>query len=258
MKNFITRDKLKTLLTRAAAALFWLAVWQLVYLAVARELLLVSPARAFSHLFLRMWETSFWLAVGATLFRVVAGFALALVCGTALAALCAKFKLVDALVSPLLGVVRATPVASIIILLILWLNANLMPLFVAFLMVLPVIWANVYQGIRATDADLLEMAGLFKMPKGRVFSAVYIPALAPYFVSASSSGLGIAWKSAIAAEVISLPQEAVGRQIYNARIYLETPELFAWTIAVVVLSLLLERLTAWIFRQIGRLGNGRT
>jgi NitT/TauT family transport system permease protein len=243
-------------LTRIAAAVFWIAAWQIAYLAVSRELLLVSPARAFSHLWSRMAEFSFWLSVGATLFRVVAGFLLALLAGTCLAALCARFKALDALVSPLLGVVRATPVASIIVLLILWLNADMMPLFVAFLMVLPVIWANVYEGIRAVDSDLLEMARLFRMPRGRVFSAVYLPSLAPYFVSASSSGLGIAWKSAIAAEVISLPREAIGRQIYNARIYLETPELFAWTIAVVILSLLLERLTTRLFRRIGGLAGG--
>jgi NitT/TauT family transport system permease protein len=223
-------------------------------MAVSRELLLVSPARAFSHLWARMAELSFWLSVGATLFRVVAGFLLALLAGTCLAAACVRSKVLDTLVSPLLGIVRATPVASIIILLILWLNADAMPLFVAFLMVLPVIWANVYEGIRAVDGDLLEMARLFKMPRRRAFSAIYLPSLAPYFVSASSSGLGIAWKSAIATEVISLPREAIGRQIYNARIYLETPELFAWTIAVVVLSLLLERLTTRLFRRIGGLG----
>ena len=243
--------KARQILTRVAAVIFWLAVWQLAYLAVSRELLLVSPARAFSHLLVRARELSFWLSVGATLFRVVAGFLMALLCGSGLAALCVRFRAVDALVSPLLGVVRATPVASIIILLILWLNADVMPLFVAFLMVLPVIWANVYEGIRATDQDLLEMARLFRMPRRRVLSAIYIPALAPYFVSASSSGLGIAWKSAIATEVISLPREAIGRQIYNARIYLETPELFAWTIAVVVMSLLLEKLTTRLFRRLG-------
>ncbi len=250
MTHFITSDKHKKTLIRVAAAAFWLAVWQLAYFGVGQDLLLVSPARAFSHLFFRMRELGFWLSVFATLYRVVAGFLLALAAGSVLAALSARYAAVGALASPLLEVVRATPVVSIIILLILWLNTGVMPMFVAFLMVLPIIWSNVYAGLQAVDKDLLEMAALFKMPRARVISAIYAPSLTPYFASASSSGLGIAWKSAIATEVICRPEIAVGRHIYNAQIYLETPELFAWTIAVVVLSVLLEKLALSTLRRL--------
>lgn len=252
MTRSITRGRPKKILLAVAAAAFWIAVWQLAYLKLAQELLLVSPAQAFIRLALRARELFFWSSVAGTCLRVVAGFLLALVAGAGLAAASVRYKAIYALVSPLLGVIRATPVASFIILVILWLKTDEMPVFIAFLMVTPLIWANIYEGIAATDKFLLEMAKVFGLSRGKIFSAIYAPSLMPYFVSACSSGLGIAWKSAIATEVICLPKAAIGRQIYNARIYIETADLFAWTIAVIILSLLIERLTLHALKRLGK------
>lgn len=252
MTRSITKDNLKKILRTVFAAVFWIAVWQFAYVKVAQELLLVSPAQAFIRLIIRAREQLFWSSVAGTCLRVVAGFLSALVTGSALAALTARYKTIHAIVSPLLGVIRATPVASFIILVMLWLKTDKMPLFIAFLMVIPLIWANIYEGIAATDKSLLEMAKLFRMSRSKIFSAIYAPSLMPYFVSACSSGLGIAWKSAIATEVICLPKAAIGKQIYNARIYIETADLFAWTIAVIILSLLIEKLTLRGLKALGK------
>lgn len=243
MMRSITKSKITGVFSAICAVLFWLALWQIAYLKVAQELLLVSPARAFARLFELAATLPFWDSVLRTCVRVLIGFLLALTLGTLLAAASARFKLVKILLAPLFGVVRVTPVASFIILALLWFTTGDLPVFIAFLMVVPAIWSNVYAGICSADRDLLEMAGIFKLSRSKVFSAIYIPAVMPHFVSACSVGLGFAWKSAIAAEVICLPKAAIGRQLYNAKIYLETADVFAWTIAVVLLSLLIEKLT---------------
>lgn len=246
MTRFIIKGKdlkAKKILAPVASAIFWIALWQLAYLKIAQELLLVSPAQAFARLFLNAQDSLFWISVAGTCLRVLLGFLLALVFGFIFAAASARFSVVYVLVSPLFGVIRATPVASFIILVLLWIKTDMLPAFISFLMVLPMIWSNLYTGIRSTDKNLLEMARLFKMPRRNIVSSIYAPSLMPHFVSACSVGLGFAWKSAIAAEIICLPKAAIGRQIYNSRIYLETADLFAWTIAVIILSIAIEKLT---------------
>lgn len=133
---------------------------------------------------------------------------------------------------PAIRVVLATPVASFIILSLLWIGHTRVPAFISMLIVIPIVWANLCTAVRETDRDLLEMARLFRMKKSRVLRLIYIPAAMPSFRAACLTALGLAWKSGIAAEVLCLPKTAVGTQLYYSKIYLETPALFAWTIVV--------------------------
>ena len=236
--NKITKKKwLQNLL----ALLFWLLVWQGLYLLVDKEFLLVSPVQAFRRLGQLMGQAAFWSSVLATCLRVVAGFLFALLSGIALAFLAARFSLAKALLTPLLGVVRATPMASFIILALIWISTERLPVFIAFLMVLPMTYSNLSAGLEHLDRNLLEMARLFRFSKGRTLRLIYLPQLMPYVTAASTAGLGFAWKSAIAAEVIVHPAFSIGKQIWGAKIYLEVADLFAWTTGVIVLSVFIER-----------------
>jgi NitT/TauT family transport system permease protein len=141
----------------------------------------------------------------------------------------------------MLNVIKATPVASFIILALIWLKSYRISAFIAFLMVLPMVWANVSEGIKNTDIKLIEMTKVFKIPKSRVLKAVYIPSVMPYFVTACNVGIGFAWKAGIAAEIIGLSKDTIGRNLYDAKIYLETVDIFAWTVVVIILSLLFEK-----------------
>lgn len=249
-KNSMPVPNWKRALNALVVALFWLMVWQLAYKSVAQEVLLVSPVHAFLRLFSLIREPKFWMAVGATCLRVVTGFLCALLAGSLLAALCARFRVAQMLTAPVMAVIRATPVASFIILALVWMATGAIPVFIAVLMVIPMVWSNVAAGIRSADPELLEMARVFRLKKRIVLKAIYFPAVYPHLIAACSTGLGFSWKSAIAAEVISLPSNAVGRQIHNARIYLETADLFAWTIAVILISLMIERLAIRLLRKI--------
>ena len=176
----------------------------------------------------------------------IGGFLLALALGLALAALAAALRWVEVLLRPLMLTIKSIPVASFIILALMWLrSAGNLAVFISFLMVLPVVYTNTLAGIRETDARLLEMAAVFRVPPAKRVRYLYVPAALPYFRSACTVGLGLCWKSGVAAEVIGITSGSIGEALYNAKILFSTAELLAWTVVIVLLSLAFERLFLW-------------
>ena len=137
-------------------------------------------------------------------------------------------------------------------LVLVWVPSKWLPVVVAFLMVLPMIYENVYKGILNTDPLLLEMGQVYGLSWWKKLRFLYLPAILPFFTSACVNGLGFAWKSGIAAEVLGLPKLAIGRQIHDAKIYVEIPDLFAWTVTIILLSMLLEKLLLKLTQQLNR------
>ena len=234
---------------RLLPPVFWLGVWQLAAMAIdhamsgqGNELLLPYPATVAAALLTLARESTFWMTVLASLGRIVAGMALGTELALVLAAVTCVCPVADLLLSPAIRVIRATPVASFILLVLLWVVRGWVPVVIAALMVLPVVWANVSRGIRETDPQLLEMAQAYRFSRRKTIRLVYLPSLQPYLLSAITTSMGLAWKSGVAAEVLCLPGRAIGTQIFNTKFYLEVPQLFAWTVVVVSLSLLMEHL----------------
>ena len=226
---------------------FWLGAWQLAAFLVDRhvegrgnELLLPYPITVLERLAVLCGAAEFWETVGASLGRILLGLAVGVLLGAALAGLTCASSWCDHILSPAIRVVRATPVASFILLVLLWTGRDWVPVVIAALMVLPVVWGNLARGIRATDPQLLEMAKAYRFSKVKVVRLVYLPSLRPYFASALTTSMGLAWKSGAAAEVLALPRWGIGSEIYHAKLAIETPDLFAWTVVVVALSLMLE------------------
>lgn len=239
----------KSLWHKLLPPLFWLGVWQLSAFAIDRtmdgkgnELLLPYPATVAVTLFSLAQQGSFWLTVLSSLGRIVAGMVLGTGLGLLLAVLTCVCRLADELLSPAIRVIRATPVASFILLVLLWVARSWVPVVIAALMVLPVVWTNVSRGIRETDPQLLEMARAYRFSRAKTLVLVYLPSLQPYLLSAITTSMGLAWKSGVAAEVLCLPAIAIGTQIHNTKFYLEVPHLFAWTVVVVTLSLIMEHI----------------
>ena len=240
----------KDALTRALAVLAALAVWQLVAMSVGSRILLATPWQALSRLLALLPTAGLWRTVGCSFVRIAGGFLLALALGVALALAAYRWPPAETLLRPYVVVIKSVPVASFIILALVWLPTGVLPAFICGLMVLPVVWNNVQQGIRETDPKLLETAKVFCMGRWRTLMKVRLPAVMPYFLTAVTTGLGFAWKSGIAAEVICQPKAAIGKRLYLAKIYLETPEVFAWTAVVILLSVLLERLLSVCLRRL--------
>ena len=230
-------------------AAFWLAVWWGVSAWVHMELLIPSPPAVLKTLAELSVTAAFWKSTGLSLLRIFCGTAAGILLGSLLAVLTVRFRIADLLLSPAIRVIRTVPVASFIILVLLWVKTGRVPGVISALIVLPILWESVAAGIGSADPALLEMAHVYRFGRRRTVRYVYLPALQPHFNAGVCNAIGLAWKSGVAAEVLCLPKMAIGTQVYFSKIYLETPALFAWTAVVILLSLLLEALVRRLLRE---------
>ena len=252
MKRFITKNKLKSILLSLLSAIFWIALWALAAFLIDREIKLPSPARTVGRLIELMGTAAFWRTVGASILRILIGYLLGVAAGTLLAILTAFSRPIDTLTSPLNTVIRATPVASFIILVLLWLGRDQIPSFIAFLMVTPIVWNSLKAAIRTVDPSLLEMTKAYRMRPFRRLRFLYLPAVLPQYTAAMITSLGLAWKAGIAAEALCRPSLSIGKDLIEARNYLETVDLFAWTATVILLSVMMEALLRALLKRFGQ------
>jgi len=241
----------RTLLKNCIVLGFWLCVWQGAALLTDNSLLLPAPVAVLARLGQLVFTAAFWRIVLASLLRILCGMAIAVALGCILAVICCRWRLLNDLLSPLLTIVKSTPVASFIILLLIWIGRDALPAVIVILMVLPVVWGNVCAGIRTTDPLLLRTAKVFGFSRWRTLRRVYVPWVMPHFLSACRTSLGLAWKSGIAAEVLTVPALSIGKMLYESKLYWEVQDLFAWTVVVILCSLLIEKV---LMAAIGRLG----
>lgn len=232
--------------------LFWVGVWQLFAIWVGTNLLLPSPLSVLDALSTLVVTQSFWQTMGASLLRVFGGFLLGAILGTLCAVVGTIHPMCHLILSPAVKIIRATPLASFLVLVLLWTPTNQVPAIVAAMMVLPVLWGNVTEGIAQTSPLLKEAAEMYGFSPWKKLRLLYIPSVFPYFISGCNTALGLAWKAGVAAEVLCLPTLAIGTMLYRAKITLQTPSVFGWTAVVIVLSILLERLFVWSTKQLLR------
>ena len=236
----------RTKLRRVGIILFWLLVWHLLALWVDNPVLLVTPVQAARVLAESLGKIIFWQAVCGSLIRIGAGFLMGVIGALTLAALARRFCWLEELLEPLVNLLKAIPVASFVVLLLIWWGSSFLAVAVCFLIVLPNLYINTLEGLKNADKRLLEMAEVFQIPFKNCFFYIYRPALKPFLLSSLKLALGMCWKSGVAAEVIGTPAFSIGERLYMSKIYLETAEVFAWTAVVIVLSLCFERAVLWM------------
>ncbi len=227
------------------ALLFWTGVWWLCAEKFNNPLLLPNPWQVLDCLAELASTAPFWQTVALSIGRILLGVAAGVILGTLLAALTTASPLAEMLIAPAMTAMQATPVASFTILVLIWLDRDWVPVLICGMMVLPVVWNGVSAGIRAVDVQLLEMAKVYRLPALRKFLRIYLPSVMPFFRTACSNSLGLGWKAGIAAEVLTVPKISIGKMISESKLYLMTEELFAWTLTVVVMSLVLQK---WMLR----------
>lgn len=235
-------------LQKGAAVLLALFVWQTVAMALNEELILVSPIAVLVRLGTIWREEAFFSVVFRSLARIAVGFFTALLVGAILAILAGRFRLLETLFFPYMAVIKAVPVASFIVLVYVWLSSKSIATFIAFLIVLPTVYTGLLTGIKAKDKRLEEMAEVFGIPPVRRFLSVRLPQIEPYILSAVSLGAGLAWKSGVAAEILSLPRGSIGEMIYYASLWLHNVDLFAWTVVLVLLSIVFEKVLVLLLK----------
>lgn len=239
-------------LRRAGVFAFYLALWALLAARVNQKLLLPSPAAVLGRLAQLLPQPLFWRTLAGTLLRTLEAYLLGIGAAIALAALCCRFRAAELLLSPLLSAVRATPVTSFIVLALVWLSNARVPVLTGFLMTLPIVYASLAQAIRAVDPQLLEMARVYRLGRLGTLRHVIVPSVLPAFAESALAAVGLCWKAVVAAEVIGVPKMAVGSRLYEAKIYLETDSLLAWTLTIVLLSVALEALLRRLARRFVR------
>ena len=216
---------------------------------VGNVLLFPDPPAVLRALWDLMKTERFYQITATSLFNVLAGILYATVLGIGAAFLTYRAKALRALTVPLMTVIKATPVASFIVLTLIWIGSAKVPTLITFLIVLPVVWTNLDEGLGRQDAKLMELTRIYRFSSWRRVRYLTIPTVMPYFISACRTSLGLAWKAGIAAEIIAMPRGSIGTMIGNAKQYLNTEEMFAWTLTVIVLSLLLEFLAVALLNR---------
>ncbi len=148
-----------------------------------------------------------------------------------------------------MAVVKATPVASFIILMLLFLGPVKVPSLITFLIVLPIVWTNLDQSIASIDKQLTEVAKIYRFSLAKRLRVLIFPSVKPYFLSACKTAIGLAWKAGVAAEIIAMPPNTIGTMIGEAKLYIMSAEMFAWTLTVVLLSLIIEFGVSYLFAK---------
>lgn len=246
------KKTLKKVGIAVAVLTFWVIVWYVIALKVDQELLVSTPLAVAQVLWRLVCDVDFWKSVALSLLRVTEGFVSGVAVGTLAAAVSFLCRPAGHLIRPLLTVIKATPVASFIVLALVWIKTDNVPVFISFLMVTPIVWANVLQGLNSAPHRMKEVCRVFGFSKLKTLRYLYLPSVKPYFTAALNSAVGLAWKAGIAAEVLCRPEFSVGGAIWRAKITLETADVFAWTAVVVILSLILEELLGAVLRRGGK------
>ncbi len=235
----------------AAAVLFWILVWHAAATLANRSLLLKIPLPLETlRTFLRLCgEGRFWRSVGSSVLHILFGFLSAAILGTAGGMASAASAWFRHLSAPLLRLIRTVPVAAFIMLAWLWIPSRILPSFVSALMVLPIVWSHVDAGIAAVDRLLPEMARAFGMGRWQILLKIRLPLMAPALRSGYLTGVGIAWKAGIAAEIICNPTGSIGALLQGAKTSIDYERVFAVTLMVVVLSILFEVVLKLVWRE---------
>jgi len=232
----IKNSKIQNLLFIA----FWLLIWETAAKLINAPVILPSVEQSLTALIALAKHAEFYTDTFLSILRVFAGVGISIIIGIALGMLSGLYEMVYRFFNPVMSVVKSTPVVSFIILALVWMKTYTIPVFVCFLMCVPIIWTNVTQGIKDTDEKILQMCRAYKVRRIRVIKDVYLPSISGYVFSSIAASIGIGWKATVAAEVIARPDMSIGAKMYDSKIYLQTENLFALTLTVIVLSFIIE------------------
>jgi NitT/TauT family transport system permease protein len=232
--------------------LIWICIWEIAAIIIDNPLLLPSPITVAKRLFSLACETEFYVTTAASLWRIARGLIIGTLIGIFTSALASRFDFFRVLFSPLIAITKATPVASFIILIWSFTGGEILPVFVSAIIVVPVVHSNLVAGFTNISTDLREAARIFELSFSQRMKLLYFPSVLPYFISAFTSALGLAWKAGIAAEVLAYTTNSIGHEIYKSKAMLEISDLFAWTLTVVVISMIFEYAIKKLFNLLPR------
>ena len=243
--------RMKAVAAAGAVAAFWLAVWVFAAALVAQPLILPGPGAVVVALLRLVCDATTWAILVGSGARILGGLALAAICGGVLAGVSVRSRTFARLVAPALSFVKATPVACVVVLLLIWLGSARVSIAAVFLMALPGVYFSLVEGLAQVDKPLEQMFRLHGVRGWRLFFAHTWREVLPFVLSCARAVIGMSWKAGVAAELIGMAAGTVGERIYQAKLLIETADLLAWTVLVVAASWACERVLVWLLRASG-------
>ena len=244
-------ERMKAVAAVGAVAAFWLAAWMLVAALVAQPLILPGPGAVVAALLRLVCDTGTWAILAGSGARILGGLALAAVCGGVLAGVSSRSRAFARLVAPALSFVKATPVACVVVLLLIWLGSARVSIAAVFLMALPGVYFSLAEGLAQVNKPLEQMFRMHGVRGWRLFCAHTWREVLPFVLSCARAVIGMGWKAGVAAELIGMAVGTVGERIYQAKLLIETADLLAWTVLVVAASWACERALVWLLQVSG-------
>ncbi len=244
------KSKIITFAKFTLPILFWCGVWQLSATLIDNEFLLPDIPATLNALLKLITEAGFYKAVLFSTIRVILGLLIGCAVGVFLAVLCNRYIIIHTLFAPIINVIKATPVASFIVVLWVLMSGDALSIFIGFLMVMPIIWQNLLDGFSSIDRNLGEVADLFQFSYSKRFKLLIFPTLSRYLIPAIITASGLAWKAEIAAEIIAYTKNSIGQGINDAKYNMDTASVFAWTIVIIAFSVALEKCTKYFLKRI--------
>lgn len=247
--NSIMRDKIKSVVFRIIGIAIIVIAWEIGAIIVNESYVLPHVGETLLAAKDLFFTADFYLSIFYTLFRVILGLAIGIVLGLALGTAIYKFDFVAKATEPFLSIIKSTPIASIIILLWFILRGTALAVVVTVLMILPIITESVVAGYKNQSKDLLEVAKIFKFPFIKRLQTIIIPSLFTNLIPSIITCVGLAWKAEVAAEIIGKVSNSIGSGINDANSQFTTRVVFAWTMIVIGLSIILETITKSILMR---------
>ena len=234
----MTKKVMKTILV----VFIWLCIWQLISYLTGLELIIASPVKVLLSFFSLLKTSLFYKCMINSFVKIIFGFLIAFVLGIIFATAAHHLQFLKEFLSPLIYIMKALPVASFIILLLIWAGSKNLSVIISFIVVFPMIYIGTLEGFKNLDVKLLEMSKVFRMGWIKKTRYIYAPEIFPYIISNCKIALGMCWKAGISAEVIGLPSKSIGEQMYLSKLYLMTDELLACIISIIIVSVIFEKL----------------
>ncbi|MCM1989898.1 ABC transporter permease [Oceanirhabdus seepicola] len=232
----------KNKLFKITPMIFWLSLWHIASLLINREVYLPSPITVFKSLIYMLGSSSFYYSIIWTIFRGLLAFIMSILCGIIIGFICHFSNSVYVLLKPLINTLRSIPIISIIFLIVIYMNIGSVPIVVSFLVSFPIVWSTVVEGLKTVDKDILNMANVYKVSLFRQIFTIYLPSIFPQLLAAMLSSLGLTWKVIATTEALTHPQYSIGKYISLSKYNLDTSSLFAWTLVLLFIGSLFEKI----------------
>lgn len=233
MDLFVFSDKFKR---KLFSIVFWISLWTILSHLIDNNILLPNPWEVLRIFFNLVQREVFWISIFNSIVNIGAGFLISILLGIALGIISYFIPILESIIQLPINLISSIPIASITIVLLIWINSSKLSIFIVLFISLPNIYFSSIAGLKSVDKKLLEMSYVFKAKRYNIFKFLYWDGLKGFLIPSITATSGMAWKSGVSGEVLGLVNNSIGENIYYSKLYLNTGELFAWTFMIILLA----------------------